>query len=273
MEDLRQSLGWRGYLKDKGWKVVDLHSEDMRHKMQAFIVPLGLFNLTMLKLQRAEYDPNWKELKQIKRKYKVVSSVIEPLRVQDELAYKMAGYHLTRFPYLATKTFMIDLQKSEEELWHGLSENARRQILKNKETIIEDVSIEEFFPYWRKNSKIWTMKKEELQKLLKRFKGKARLVMSQNKEGVHSGLLIIWTNDTANYYQTWTSETGRLSGAHYKLVWEEIRRAKKAGLKYFDLEGIFDERWPQKRWVGFTEFKRRFGGKVVEFPGSFFRWL
>jgi len=81
------------------------------------------------------------------------------------------------------------------------------------------------------------------------------------------------TKDTANYYHTWTSKHGRVSGAHYKLVWDSILQAKKEGLMFYDFEGIYDSRWPQKKWKGFTEFKKKFGGEVVQFPGSYFRWL
>lgn len=272
MEDIRQTDGWKGYLVDKGWQVVSVRAEDGIHKMNAFIIPLGILGLKMMKVQRSAYDPNWKELRAIKRKYKVVSSVIEPLRVQDPLGYKMAGYRLSRMPYLATKTYITDLTQTEKQLWKNLSENARRQIVKNKEVVVEELGVNEFFRLWKINSKIWTMKTKELESILERFKGKAKLIVSRSGKIYHSGLLILHTRDMANYYQTWTSSEGRVSGAHYKLVWEEMLRAKRAGLKYFDLEGIYDERWPQKRWVGFTEFKRRFGGEQVAFPGSFFRW-
>ncbi len=273
MEDIRQTAGWKGYLVDRGWGVVTLLAEDRVHKMQAFIIPLGILGLKMLKLQRSSYDPNWSELKLLKRKHHIVSSVIEPTKVQDELGYKMAGYKIARFPYLATKTFILDLTKTEKELWKSLSENARRQIEKNKKVVIEEAEVELFYKLWRQNSKVWTMKLAELKSMRKRFAGKAKLIVSRSGSTYHSGLLILHSKDTANYYQTWTSEEGRKSGAHYKLVWEEILRAKKEGLNFFDLEGIYDPRWPQKRWFGFTEFKRRFGGEVVEFPGSYFRWL
>ncbi|KKT30975.1 MAG: hypothetical protein UW41_C0020G0010 [Candidatus Collierbacteria bacterium GW2011_GWC2_44_18] len=273
MEDIRQTEGWAGYLRDKGWEVVSVHSEDKKHKMNAFIVPLGLFGFTLMKLQRSSYDPNWAELKRIKRKQRTVSSVIEPIRIQDELGFKMAGYKLSKFPYLATKTFILDLTKSETELWNNLSENAKRQVNKNKGALIEECDQKKFFELWKKNSKVWTMKERELGSLIKRFKGQARLVVSRTGNIYHSGLLIIYSADCANYYQTWTSNEGRISGAHYKLVWEEMLTAKSSGIKFFDLEGIFDERWPQKRWLGFTEFKRRFGGELVSFPGSYFRWL
>ena len=273
MEDIRQTAGWGKYLTDKGWKVESILSEDKSHKMNVFIVPLGILGFTMLKLQRSIYDPNWKQLGDVKRKHRVAASVIEPLRVQDHLGYKMSGYRIGKFPYLATKTYVLDLTQDKINLWENLSENARRQINKNIKTVIEECDQETFFKLWKKNSKVWTMKRKELGSLMKRFKGQARLVVSKVGRDYHSGLLIIHSSDCANYYQTWTSQAGRLSGAHYKLVWEEILRAKSSGLKYFDLEGVFDERWPQKRWRGFTEFKRRFGGEPVSFPGSFFKWL
>jgi hypothetical protein len=273
MEDIRQTEAWSKYLVDKGWQVAKVKSTDGKHPMYAFIIPLGILGMTMMKLQRSEYDPDWNDLAKVKRKHKVVSSVIEPTRIQDILGYTMAGYKLTRFPYLATKTYIVDLTQSEEKLWKGLSENARRMILKNKEVVIEEMEAESFFKLWKVSSKVWTMKVRELKSILKRFGPKASLIVSRSGDSYHSGLLIIKTQDMANYYQTWTSKEGRNSGAHYKLVWEEMLRAKKEGLKYFDLEGIYDNRWPQKRWLGFTEFKRRFGGKEISFPGSFFRWL
>lgn len=272
MEDIRQTQSWKDYLQDKGWRVVRVPAEDGRHQMNAFVVPLGILGLKMMKIQRSNYDPNWKELKKIKREHRVVSSVIEPQRVQDSLGYRMAGYRLSKVPYLATRTYLVDLAQTKEQLWRGLSENARRQIVKNKKTIIEEVGPEEFFFLWKKNSKVWTMKPRELMSIVNRFKGKGKLIVSRTGSEFHSGLLILHTSDMANYYQTWTSEEGRRSGAHYKLVWEEMLRAQKEGLKFFDLEGIYDPRWPQKRWVGFTEFKRRFGGSLFSFPGSFFRW-
>lgn len=273
MEDIRQNKGWAGHLKHKNWKTVRVKSADGRHFMQAFILRLGWWPFTMMKIQRSNFDPDFRDLARIKRKHWVANSIIEPQRVQNPEAFKKAGYRLTHFPYLAMSSYINDLTKSEKEIWQGLSENAKRLINKNKETIIEEASPEKFCELWKKSSKIWIMKPDEVGNLIKSFKGKVRLTVSRIGKEYHSGLMTIYSKDTANYYQTWTSEAGRGSGAHYKLVWEEMLKAKKAGMKWFDFEGIFDPRWPQKKWVGFTEFKRRFGGKLVQFPGGFFRWL
>jgi lipid II:glycine glycyltransferase (peptidoglycan interpeptide bridge formation enzyme) len=273
MEDIRQNKGWEGHLRYHGWKTVRVKAADGKHSMQVFILRLGWWPFSMMKVQRSNYDPDFRELAKIKRKYWVANSIIEPIRVQNPQEYKKAGYRLTNFPYLAMSTYLNDLTKSESDLWRGLSENAKRLINKNKETVVEEMETEKFCLLWKKYSKIWIMKPDEVENLIKIFKGKVRLVVSRVGEEFHSGLVVVCSKDTANYYQTWTSEEGRRSGAHYKLVWEEMLRAKKDGMKYFDFEGVFDSRWPQKRWKGFTEFKRRFGGELVQFPGGFFRWL
>ena len=38
-----------------------------------------------------------------------------------------------------------------------------------------------------------------------------------------------------------------------------------------DLEGVYDERFPNKKWLGFTHFKKCFGGKEKEYPGTYTR--
>ena len=273
MEDIRQNAGWGEHLKHRGWKTVKIKSSDGRHIIQAYILRLGWWPFSMMKIQRSNYDPDFSELKRIKRKYWVVNSIIEPLRIQSPEAFRKAGYYFTRFPFLAISTYLNDLTKSEKEIWNGLSDNAKRLINKNKGVIIEEVKPDKFCELWKKSSKIWIMGKSEVEHLIKSFKGKVRLTVSRVGDEYHSGLMVIYSKDTANYYMTWTSEAGRLSGTHYKLVWEEMLVAKKAGYKYWDFEGVFDTRCPQKKWKGFTEFKRRFGGKLVQFPGGFFRWL
>jgi len=273
MEDIRQTKGWGGHLKHRGWKTVQLKASDGRHNMQAFILRLGWWPFSMMKVQRSNYDPDFKELAKIKRKYWVANSIIEPIKIQDPEAFRKAGYYLTGFPYLAMSTYINDLRKSEDTMWSELSENARRQINKNRETMAVEIEPKKFHEMWKKSSKIWTMTVEEIENLKKTYGKKVRLLVSKVGDEYHSGLMMVYSKDTANYYQTWTSESGRRSGAHYKLVWEEMLWAKNEGYKYFDFEGVFDPRWPQKRWKGFTEFKRRFGGELVRFPGGFFRWL
>jgi lipid II:glycine glycyltransferase (peptidoglycan interpeptide bridge formation enzyme) len=54
------------------------------------------------------------------------------------------------------------------------------------------------------------------------------------------------------------------------LTWEAIKLAKKLGDRRFDFEGIADERFPvTNKWLGFSRFKKSFGGNKIEYIGSF----
>jgi len=273
MNDFRQVKGWGEYLKTRGWLIDYVKAEESEKKLQVLIFQLGWWPWKMLKLQRNEIDPDFDDLARIKRKHRVIQTVIEPLKIQDVGRYTGAGYRRSKLPFLATKTVVIDLRQSEEELWKKLSENSKRLIKANSQINVVELGAEEFHRLWKKNSKVWVLTMKELNNLLRSFGKKSRLCISIDERGAHSGLLSIQTSDTLNYFQTWTSELGRGSGAHYKLVWEEILRAKNLGLKYFDFEGIYDEEYPIKKWKGFTEFKKKFGGEIVHHPGSFTRWF
>ncbi len=273
MEDLRQNSLWKTFCESKGLRVEELPSQDGKHTLKAIIIPLGMVGTSFLKLQRSEYDPNWEELKRIRRKNWSVTSIIEPIKIEDPERYKKEGYKQSNFPYLAAKTVIIDLTKSETVLWKNLSENTKRLVKKNEDVKIKRVEPEIFLDYWKKSAKIWTMSLKELNDLKKILKDKVSFLLCYKNNICQSGLLIAETTDMANYLHTFTTAEGRVSGAHYKLVWESILEAKRRGLTHYDFEGIFDPRWPQKKWKGFTEFKQKFGGKVVEFPGCFSRWL
>jgi lipid II:glycine glycyltransferase (peptidoglycan interpeptide bridge formation enzyme) len=273
MQDLRQNKIWARFCESKGWKIETLRSADGQHTLQAIIIPLGMLGLKFLKLQRSEFEPNWQELKRIKRKNWVITSVIEPMQTERWSGLNDAGYRLSRFPYLATKTIIIDITKSVTELWNNLSENTRRLIKKNKDVEIKKVKPELFLKYWKTSAKIWTMSLIELNNIQRILKKKASFYLCYKNNICQSGLLIVETKDMANYMHTFTTEAGRISGAHFKLVWESILESKEKGLKFYDFEGIFDSRWPQKKWKGFTEFKNKFGGNVIEFPGCFSKWF
>ena len=273
MFDFRQSKWWADYLKNRGWLVDKIKSADGKHNIQVLVVKIGWWPFGMLKVQRSEYDPDFNDLKRIRHKYRAVNTVLEPLKIQSIENIKKAGFHLTRYPFLATKTVVIDLTIPEKILWQELSENTKRLIKKNNNLELVELGQTEFHDNWKKWTKVWIQTPKELHDLMKAFGKRAKLWAIKDEGGFHSGLLTIETDDTINYYQTWTSDLGRGSGGHYKLVWETILWAKKIGKKYYDFEGIYDPAYPIKKWKGFTEFKKKFGGWVETHPGCFVRWF
>jgi lipid II:glycine glycyltransferase (peptidoglycan interpeptide bridge formation enzyme) len=52
--------------------------------------------------------------------------------------------------------------------------------------------------------------------------------------------------------------------APYLLQWHAIKLAKNLGYKYYDFYGVDEDKWP-----GVTRFKKGFGGREVNYPGTF----
>jgi len=52
--------------------------------------------------------------------------------------------------------------------------------------------------------------------------------------------------------------------APYLLQWRAIELGKKFGCTYYDFYGIDEEKWP-----GVTRFKNGFGGRTINYPGTF----
>ena len=94
MIDIRQSPLWKDFADIKGWKTELINSSDGKDVLQALIIPLGIFGLKMLKLQRSEKDPDWTELKNIIRKHRVATSILEPIKIDSLDHYKKNRFYL-----------------------------------------------------------------------------------------------------------------------------------------------------------------------------------
>ncbi len=107
---------------------------------------------------------------------------------------------------------------------------------------------------------------------------KSLFLASHNISGRIIGGVIFTTSshDRSNYityyWQAFTSKEGRTSLSQYSLLWRGILWAKKQGYKIFDFEGIYDTRFPNKSWLGFTHFKRSFGGIEVSYHGCYIKF-
>jgi lipid II:glycine glycyltransferase (peptidoglycan interpeptide bridge formation enzyme) len=109
-----------------------------------------------------------------------------------------------------------------------------------------------------------------LKKELEGFGKKAFIVKvySTPRGELLAAAVYLTTDDGAYYMQNGSTELGRKLMAPTLAVWEGMKEAKKRGLKYFDFDGVSDERHPIKAWAGFTRFKEGFGGEAVYYPAA-----
>ena len=102
--------------------------------------------------------------------------------------------------------------------------------------------------------------------LKKIFAEDALFILSKDKS---SGAIFLKGGKMSYYWQAFTGSTGRENMSQYKIVWEGILWAKARGARVFDFEGVFDSRFPDKSWKGFSHFKKSFGVEVKTYPGAF----
>lgn len=264
MKDIRQSSIYAEYLEKIGWKV------EKTGKIRAFIRKLSVFG-SVIKIQRPE-EIDIEAINFIRKKHKGFQTIIEPRRISPRGKPNVLlkhGYRLSKSPYLPTKTLHLDLTKAIEDLFNQLSKDARYSLRKTSDLkIYSVVDTKGFRKSWKESVgfRRWVPSRQRLNAMLDIFKEDVIFLVTPDG---NSGAIFLYADKAGYYWQAFSSKKGRKSLAQYKVVWAGINWAKEKGAKFFDFEGIYDERFPNKKWKGFTHFKKSFGGYVVEYPGAY----
>ncbi len=273
--DLRQSEGWAKYLKSQGWVIEELG------KTKVFIRKIPLLG-SVIKIQRPAEIPSVKEIDSLARRHRALFVKLEP---STEIR-RPIGFEWDPNPNLPTKTLVVDLNGSEENLWKDLSKDVRQSIRKAEESKLRvehyelgDSEFEEELKSFHillketgKRQKFWTPRFDQLKEKAVAFGKNATLfiVYAESQTPV-AGALVLNSDGTHSA----SSQNGRKLYAPYLLLWETIRYLKEhKKLSYHDLAGIYDPRFHQatKNWQGFTAFKRKFGGREVTYPRPFIKY-
>ena len=217
-------------------------------------------------------------LKELAKKEKSIFIKVEPL--SDSVAQELVGHKFkkSKKEIHPSKTVVLDLSKSEDDLLDAMHHKTRYnlKVAKKNEITIQapplDVdNLESFWKLMKKTSKrdkFSSHTKDYYQKLLSFFSGngeiKTKLYMACYEDEPIAGLILLTYKDTAFYLHGASDYDYRSYMAPHKLHWEVIKNLKALGFKLYDFWGIDANKWP-----GVTRFKLGWGGKVVEYPGSF----
>jgi hypothetical protein len=286
MIDIRQSVQYANYLEREGWIVERID------EVNYFIKKIPIMG-AILKLQRPE-KIDLTLMIRIIREYRVFQIIIEP---KDESQAKLVskhGFKLSKSPYLPSKTLQINLTNSEKEIFKNLKKDTRGALRKVEDSkrsrgrgglSINKCSTPNEIREWRiawKNSvrfDRYVPSYESLINLRKSFpNNKSLFLASHNITGsiIGGALFTTSSHELSNYigyyWYGFTNKEGRSSLSQYSLLYQGILWAKKQGCKIFDFEGIYDPRFPNKSWLGFTHFKKSFGGTEVLYPGCYTRF-
>ena len=256
--DIRQTREYASYLKKEGWIVERIENTNY------FIKKLPLIG-SVLKIQRPE-EIRFEIIDKLCRKYQVFQIIIEPKYTNHCSLITGHGFRLSRNPYLPSKTLHIDLTKPLV-----FDKETRRCIRIGDRVKIKKVSspsdLKKFHNSWKKSVKFtrFVPNYQSLINLQSCFSIHHPIILTSH----NAGAIFLRTENIVYYWQGFTNNEGRTSLSQYSLVYQGILWAKRMGCKVFDFEGVFDERFPNKSWLGFTHFKKSFGGKEILYPGCY----
>lgn len=264
MRDIRQTRQYADYLKKEGWIVERIKNTNY------FIRKLPLIG-SILKIQRPEHldiQTAW----QLGSKYRVFQTIIEPKTMANGQWLMANGFKLSNSPYLPSKTLQIDLTQPISKITANFKKDARYALraTKNLKLITNNLrGLGNFREAWKNSVKFtrFVPSLESLNNLIKSFSTHKPIILTSHN--LATGAVFLRTKDIAYYWQAFTNKEGRASLSQYSLVWKGLLWAKRMGCRVFDFEGIYDPRFPNRSWLGFTHFKKSFGGKQVNFPGCY----
>jgi lipid II:glycine glycyltransferase (peptidoglycan interpeptide bridge formation enzyme) len=267
-EDLRQAEVYGKHMEDIGWKTVKIQGP--RSEIQVFIRKLGPVGIA--KIQRVNLPLPWENVNEVLTKEKVMMCVAEPLSgdVKELLKH---GFRVNKEPMIGSKTSRISLKPEEEVILNSFKKDARYEIrkckMKNVQCKIDDFKL--FYEIWKKSAKrkkLWIPSENDYYSLIERF-GKDAFCVTADSD---AGAVVLINKKTAFYYYAGGTSEGTKLNLPYLVVWTAMIEAKYRGCFVWDFEGIYDPRWPNKSWSGFTHFKKSFNGTEIDFPGSFIKW-
>lgn len=294
-DDIRQSPEYATYMQKIGWLVEYVGTGEKTTNVFIKKIPLAG---SVIKIQRPNPPIPFDEIEILAQKYRALFVKIEPNlpisnKYQSQIntnennqisnsSLLIHNYKLDSWPLLPTKTIVIDLDKTADELLNSFDKTTRyqlRQAQKNnlQVQIIQNtanslIGIKQFSQLWHKNAKdrgFWIPFEKQLILLWQSFGSKAFLITaSNNSQQQMAGALILMHDQTVYYLHAFSTPAGRKQSAPTMVVWEVMKFAKGKYCRFFDFEGIYDPRYHKytRKWLGFTRFKQGFGGQEKVFP-------
>ncbi|QQR83402.1 peptidoglycan bridge formation glycyltransferase FemA/FemB family protein [Candidatus Peregrinibacteria bacterium] len=104
------------------------------------------------------------------------------------------------------------------------------------------------------------------EEMVDQLDGSLELMMAYYNDEPVAGGIFIFVDEWAIYYYGASDHAFRPYMAPYLLQWEAIKEGKRRGCRYYDFLGIAPTDDARHPWAGVTDFKKKFGGNVMEYP-------
>jgi peptidoglycan pentaglycine glycine transferase (the first glycine) len=183
-------------------------------------------------------------------------------------------------------SLILDLTKTESEILAQMKPKGRYNIKlaeKHGVTVKQSSDVGDFYSILSKTGNrdgFGIHPQAYYKKMLDSLGKNAQLLLAEHQGKVIAGGIFVYLDEWGIYYYGASDSEFRNLMAPYLVQWEAIKEAKKRGCKFYDFLGIAPENAKNHPWAGVTEFKKKFGGQVTEYPQAkdmvlkpFFYWL
>lgn len=288
--DLRQCKEYQEFLCGFGGCFEDLGGGEV-----GYITRLWFFPFLKIMIVQAVSDPLiLSRVDHMCRRYRMISVRVLPKAIVGteqaaiwDQELREHGYSLDKYSIAPTKTVVVDLALGEEDLLSQMKSKTRYNVRLAerrgvKVEVVDGITIgqnlkylDEFHSVYSQNSKrigVGSAPKEWFGKLFETFGQNLFVVYAYLSSGEIGAVgCYIVTEDTVWYQMNGTTEAGRKDFAANIVVWEGMLEGKRRGCKWYDFDGIYDERYDDDTWKGFSRFKLGFGGVEITYLGSYIK--
>ncbi len=229
----------------------------------------------------------WPDILDVAHKHRCIYIKAEPQWEQNhthEAELREMGFKKSSFSIQPDTTLLLDLKQSESELLKQMKPKGRYNIKVAQRHGINyrvftrkdagvDQALEDFYTMLQDTAKrdhFGVHNRTYYQDFLATLSAHSRLFLAYKGQTVVAGILAVLFDDTATYYYGASANESRETMATYGLQWHVITAAKQEGYSTYDFLGIAPENAPKNHpWRGVTDFKKKFGGSVYSYVGTY----
>lgn len=271
----QKTLGRAAWRYDAGGVVANIIRHDLPFGKNYLYVPHGPILDTQA--ARGGYDRAIRAfvgaLVAIAQKERSIFVKCEPLHDTVKQMLIRSGFSHSDKALQPTRSLLLDLSQSAEELLAGMHHKTRYNIRLGERKGLRLEPSMDGTAFWRlmqqtaKHDGFSPHPASYYQALIDTFAGpgplQTQLFLVRYEDAFVAGAIILIYGDTIYYLHGAMDRAYKTLKAPSFMRWEIIRHYQAKGMRWYNFWGIDDDRWP-----GVTRFKTGFGGGEVEYPGA-----
>ena len=271
--NLWQNPVWAEFQKSVGRKTWLLKSDGS----SALVIKHNLpFGFSWLEVPRGPLFESEKKLSKILSEIQKIGksekAVFVRLSPYEKFRISNFEFRICKYDHHPQTSLVIDLTQSESDILKQMKPKGRYNIKvaeKHGVTVRPSTDVEKFYNLLKKTGNrdgFGIHPKSYYQKMLDTMSENTQLLLAEYHGKVIAGGIFVYLDEWGIYYYGASDNEFRNLMAPYLIQWSAIKEAKNRGCKYYDFLGIAPENIKDHPWAGVTEFKKKFGGTVVNYP-------